>query len=46
VLAAYSTRALADVLQAEQLVVLESTTYPGTTRERVVPIRRRALVKR
>jgi UDP-N-acetyl-D-glucosamine dehydrogenase len=33
-----STRALADVLQAEQLVVLESTTYPGTTRERVVPI--------
>jgi UDP-N-acetyl-D-glucosamine dehydrogenase len=33
-----STRALAEVLQAEQLVVLESTTYPGTTRERVVPL--------
>ncbi len=26
------------MLQADQLVVLESTTYPGTTRERVVPI--------
>ena len=33
-----STRGLADVLQAGQLVVLESTTYPGTTRERVQPI--------
>jgi UDP-N-acetyl-D-glucosamine dehydrogenase len=33
-----STRALAEVLQADQLVVLESTTYPGTTRERVVPL--------
>jgi len=33
-----STRALGEVLQAGQLVVLESTTYPGTTRERVVPI--------
>jgi len=33
-----ATRALADVLQAEQLVVLESTTYPGTTRERVAPL--------
>jgi UDP-N-acetyl-D-glucosamine dehydrogenase len=33
-----ATRALAEVLQAEQLVVLESTTYPGTTRERVVPL--------
>jgi UDP-N-acetyl-D-glucosamine dehydrogenase len=33
-----STRALAEVLQADQLVVLESTTYPGTTRERVLPI--------
>jgi UDP-N-acetyl-D-glucosamine dehydrogenase len=29
---------LAQVLQPEQLVVLESTTYPGTTRERLVPI--------
>ena len=30
--------ALAEVLQAGQLVVLESTTYPGTTRERVAPV--------
>lgn len=30
--------AVADVLQAGQLVVLESTTYPGTTRDRLVPI--------
>jgi UDP-N-acetyl-D-glucosamine dehydrogenase len=29
---------IAQVLQPEQLVVLESTTYPGTTRERVAPI--------
>jgi UDP-N-acetyl-D-glucosamine dehydrogenase len=33
-----STSALAGVLQEGQLVVLESTTYPGTTRERVVPL--------
>ncbi len=33
-----STRALAEILQTDQLVVLESTTYPGTTRERVVPL--------
>ncbi len=33
-----ATHALADVLQAGQLVVLESTTYPGTTRERMLPI--------
>jgi UDP-N-acetyl-D-glucosamine dehydrogenase len=33
-----STRALAEVLQSDQLVVLESTTYPGTTRERVLPL--------
>ena len=33
-----STQALAEVLQTDQLVVLESTTYPGTTRERVVPL--------
>jgi UDP-N-acetyl-D-glucosamine dehydrogenase len=33
-----STRALAEVLQAGQLVVLESTTYPGTTRGRVAPM--------
>ena len=29
---------LAEVLQQGQLVVLESTTYPGTTRERLVPL--------
>jgi UDP-N-acetyl-D-glucosamine dehydrogenase len=33
-----ATRALTEVLQADQLVVLESTTYPGTTRERVAPL--------
>jgi UDP-N-acetyl-D-glucosamine dehydrogenase len=33
-----STRGLAEVLQSDQLVVLESTTYPGTTRERVAPL--------
>ncbi|HEX3911712.1 MAG TPA: nucleotide sugar dehydrogenase [Solirubrobacteraceae bacterium] len=33
-----STTDLAEVLQAGQLVVLESTTYPGTTRERVAPL--------
>jgi UDP-N-acetyl-D-glucosamine dehydrogenase len=30
--------ALGQVLQRGQLVVLESTTYPGTTRERLVPL--------
>jgi UDP-N-acetyl-D-glucosamine dehydrogenase len=30
--------ALAGVLREEQLVVLESTTYPGTTRDRLVPL--------
>jgi UDP-N-acetyl-D-glucosamine dehydrogenase len=33
-----SVRALASVLKTGQLVVLESTTYPGTTRERVAPL--------
>jgi UDP-N-acetyl-D-glucosamine dehydrogenase len=33
-----ATRGLAKVLRAGQLVVLESTTYPGTTRERMLPI--------
>ena len=33
-----SVSTLAEVLRAGQLVVLESTTYPGTTRERVAPI--------
>ncbi|MGO9488769.1 MAG: nucleotide sugar dehydrogenase [Solirubrobacteraceae bacterium] len=31
-------RALAGVLAPDQLVVLESTTYPGTTRERLLPL--------
>jgi UDP-N-acetyl-D-glucosamine dehydrogenase len=31
-------RALAGILRAGQLVVLESTTYPGTTREHLLPI--------
>jgi UDP-N-acetyl-D-glucosamine dehydrogenase len=31
-------RALGKVLRADQLVVLESTTYPGTTREHVAPL--------
>jgi UDP-N-acetyl-D-glucosamine dehydrogenase len=33
-----SSQAVAGVLQAGQLVVLESTTYPGTTREQLVPL--------
>jgi UDP-N-acetyl-D-glucosamine dehydrogenase len=33
-----SARALARVLRRGQLVVLESTTYPGTTRERIAPL--------
>jgi UDP-N-acetyl-D-glucosamine dehydrogenase len=33
-----ASRALAAVLRRGQLVVLESTTYPGTTRERLVPL--------
>ncbi len=33
-----SATALAEVLRPGQLVVLESTTYPGTTRERLLPI--------
>jgi UDP-N-acetyl-D-glucosamine dehydrogenase len=33
-----SATALAGVLRRGQLVVLESTTYPGTTRERLQPI--------
>ena len=31
-------RSLAGVLQRGQLVALESTTYPGTTRERLIPL--------
>ncbi|MGI8921064.1 MAG: nucleotide sugar dehydrogenase [Solirubrobacteraceae bacterium] len=33
-----SGRVVAGVLRPGQLVVLESTTYPGTTRERLVPL--------
>jgi UDP-N-acetyl-D-glucosamine dehydrogenase len=33
-----SGEALAQVLRSGQLVVLESTTYPGTTRDRLLPI--------
>jgi UDP-N-acetyl-D-glucosamine dehydrogenase len=33
-----SARALGEILQAGQLVVLESTTYPGTTREQLAPL--------
>ena len=33
-----ATRAIAPHLRAGQLVVLESTTYPGTTRELLLPI--------
>jgi UDP-N-acetyl-D-glucosamine dehydrogenase len=33
-----AARALGAVLRRGQLVVLESTTYPGTTRERLVPL--------
>jgi UDP-N-acetyl-D-glucosamine dehydrogenase len=33
-----AARSLSGVLQQGQLVVLESTTYPGTTRERLAPL--------
>jgi UDP-N-acetyl-D-glucosamine dehydrogenase len=33
-----SARSIGSVLQRGQLVVLESTTYPGTTREQLVPL--------
>jgi UDP-N-acetyl-D-glucosamine dehydrogenase len=33
-----ATRGIAQRLQKGQLIVLESTTYPGTTRERMLPI--------
>jgi UDP-N-acetyl-D-glucosamine dehydrogenase len=33
-----ASHVLAEVLQPGQLVVLESTTYPGTTRDRLAPI--------
>lgn len=33
-----ATRKIANILRKGQLIVLESTTYPGTTREQVLPI--------
>jgi UDP-N-acetyl-D-glucosamine dehydrogenase len=33
-----AARALGDVVRRDQLVVLESTTFPGTTREYLVPL--------
>jgi UDP-N-acetyl-D-glucosamine dehydrogenase len=33
-----AAKSLAQVLQPGQLIVLESTTYPGTTRERLLPL--------
>jgi UDP-N-acetyl-D-glucosamine dehydrogenase len=33
-----ATRALAGVIRRGQLIVLESTTFPGTTREHLVPL--------
>jgi UDP-N-acetyl-D-glucosamine dehydrogenase len=33
-----ATRAVAEIAQQDQLIVLESTTYPGTTREQVQPL--------
>src|SRR5437588_12840420 len=33
-----AARGLGQVLQRGQLVILESTTYPGTTREQLVPL--------
>jgi UDP-N-acetyl-D-glucosamine dehydrogenase len=40
-----ATRALGHVVQHGQLVVLESTTYPGTTRERLLPLLERRGLK-
>jgi UDP-N-acetyl-D-glucosamine dehydrogenase len=37
-----SANALAEVLEPGQLVVLESTSYPGTTREQLAPILERS----
>jgi UDP-N-acetyl-D-glucosamine dehydrogenase len=33
-----ASRALAGVIRRDQLIVLESTTFPGTTREHLVPL--------
>jgi UDP-N-acetyl-D-glucosamine dehydrogenase len=40
-----AAESIAPHLQAGQLVVLESTTYPGTTRERIAPILERSGLK-
>jgi UDP-N-acetyl-D-glucosamine dehydrogenase len=40
-----SATALAEVLAPGQLVVLESTSYPGTTRERLLPILERSRLR-
>ena len=40
-----AARALSHVVQRGQLVVLESTTYPGTTREQLVPLLERRGLK-
>ena len=40
-----SARALGHVVQRDQLVVLESTTYPGTTREQLLPLLERRGLK-
>jgi UDP-N-acetyl-D-glucosamine dehydrogenase len=37
-----SAGALSEVLVAGQLIVLESTTYPGTTREQLLPVLERS----
>jgi UDP-N-acetyl-D-glucosamine dehydrogenase len=33
-----ASRALSDVVRRDQVIVLESTTFPGTTREHLVPL--------
>ena len=40
-----AARALSHVVQRDQLVILESTTYPGTTREQLVPLLERRGLK-
>jgi UDP-N-acetyl-D-glucosamine dehydrogenase len=40
-----AARALGHVVQRDQLVVLESTTYPGTTREQLLPLLERRGLK-
>jgi UDP-N-acetyl-D-glucosamine dehydrogenase len=40
-----AAESLASVVQRDQLIVLESTTYPGTTREQLVPLLERSGLK-